>query len=290
MSLRERSYIQYQIADCRNELRSLIIQQQEHYTEALRGREWSDGTRRNITNRSKQVYRTSNGVGLAGLTMCDGGQSLAATTMDDANMVLRVDSGTYNFTDLRFQLLIATIVHPTGARERKVISHTTAHSWVVSRAIMRSPCGTWRPGSDSVCPLSPLSNTQVANNAVCAMYAGCIDRSEFLLTGGTDQKIQFWDLDSPSSSYLAIPAPSDTNTSALRYESRLIDGTSVVSERSELPRDSSAADNSSDEIPRAGPEPSSRGHRDWISDVTLCKASQCFLLTGSRNGVIKVWK
>lgn len=144
-------------------------------------------------------------------------------------------------------------------------------------------------------PVPPLSNTQVVNSAVCAMYAGCIDRSGFLLAGGTDQKLRFWDLDSPSSSYLAIPAPSDTSTSTLRYESRLIDGTSVISERSEVPRGSSAAAaaaaaKSGDEVPRAGPEPPSPGHRDWISDVTLCKASQCFLLTGSRDGVIKVWK
>lgn len=52
---------------------------------------------RNIANRSKQVYRTANGVGLAGLTVCDGGQSLAAATMDGTIMVLRVDSGSSRY-------------------------------------------------------------------------------------------------------------------------------------------------------------------------------------------------
>lgn len=121
------------------------------------------------------------------------------------------------------------------------------------------------------------------------MHAGCIDRSGFLLAGGTDQRLRFWDLDSPNLSYLAIPSPNDTSVNSLRYESRLIDGTSVILERSEnQPSHRAAA--KSDEVPRAGPEPPPSGHRDWISEVTLCKASQCFLLTGSRDGVIKVWK
>lgn len=133
------------------------------------------------------------------------------------------------------------------------------------------------------------------SSAVCAMYAGCIDRNGFLLAGGSDQKLRFWDLDSPSSSYLAIPAPNDTSTGAVRYESRLIDGTSVISEKCESSSvrgsgSSSAKTATSDEVPRTGPEPPPPGHRDWISDITLCKASQCFLLTGSRDGVIKVWK
>lgn len=46
---------------------------------------------RNIANRSKQVYRTHNGVGLGSLTVCDSGQSLATTTMDGNILVLRID-------------------------------------------------------------------------------------------------------------------------------------------------------------------------------------------------------
>ena len=32
------------------------------------------------------------------------------------------------------------------------------------------------------------------------------------------------------------------------------------------------------------------GHHDWISGMTLCKASYWYVVTGSRDGVIKVWK
>lgn len=45
-----------------------------------------------------------------------------------------------------------------------------------------------------------------------------------------------------------------------------------------------------EEVPRAGPDPPPAGHKDCISDVLLCKATQCFLVTSSRDGVVKVWK
>lgn len=54
---------------------------------------------------------------------------------------------------------------------------------------------------------------------MCAMYAGCTDRSPFLLTGGTDMRLRYWDLDSPADSYLAIPAVNDSvSPSSVAYK------------------------------------------------------------------------
>lgn len=40
-----------------------------------------------------------------------------------------------------------------------------------------------------------------------------------------------------------------------------------------------------------GPKESPAGHRDMITDITMCRTpSQCFLVSSSRDGVIKVWK
>lgn len=119
------------------------------------------------------------------------------------------------------------------------------------------------------------------------MLSGCIDRSAFLLTGGTDQRVRFWDLESPSESYLAIPAAGDIPGTNLTYRHRLIDGTSVVYEEANGGR---VNKDKGEETMRTGPDPPAAGHRDCISDVVLCKASQCFLVSASREGVIKVWK
>lgn len=121
------------------------------------------------------------------------------------------------------------------------------------------------------------------------MHAGCIDRSGFLIAGGTDQRLRFWDLEHPADSYLAIHAPNDPLTGCnVSYQTRVVDGTCVVQEAYEPSSNRNAG--KGDELPRAGPEPPSAGHRDVISDIALCKATQCFLVTASRDGVIKVWK
>lgn len=45
------------------------------------------------------------------------------------------------------------------------------------------------------------------------MYAGCVDRTGFLLAGGSDQRVRFWNLDRPEESCLLIPAPNDSLSS-----------------------------------------------------------------------------
>lgn len=121
------------------------------------------------------------------------------------------------------------------------------------------------------------------------MLTGCIDRSGFLLAAGTDQRLRFWDLDDPTKSYMAIAKPNDTITAChVTYERRLIDGMCVFLEQVDERQTPGAG--TKDEVPRAGPEPPPAGHRDSITDIALCKTSQCFLLTASRDGVIKVWK
>ena len=90
---------------------------------------------------------------------------------------------------------------------------------------------------------------------------------------------------------------------SLSHRTRLIDGVNVVEEKLAKPRTVSSgggsrgsaagtgsAASSSEETPRPGPEQPPAGHQDWISDVVLCQASQCFLVSASCDGVIKVWK
>lgn len=56
------------------------------------------------------------------------------------------------------------------------------------------------------------------------MLGACIDRTPFILTGGTDQRLRYWDVENPGESFLAIPAASDPIGTTLSYRSRLIDG------------------------------------------------------------------
>ena len=55
----------------------------------------------------------------------------------------------------------------------------------------------------------PLSHSQ-GGHSVCAMHSACIDRSGFLLAGGTDMRLRFWNLQTPSDSYMVLPAVNDS--------------------------------------------------------------------------------
>ncbi|KAG5888474.1 hypothetical protein JTB14_022104 [Gonioctena quinquepunctata] len=207
-------------------------------------------------------------------------------------LMLGTSNGNHVAWDLRFQLPIMSFDHPSGSvRIKKVLSHPTEHSWVLSSIQGNNEISMWNIETSFRQKVlwgstSPPLSKQGTTHSVCAMLAGCIDRSPFLLAGGTDQRLRFWDLESPSESYLAMPAASDPPGTALSYRSRLIDGTLVIYEEAGPVRKVDRGE----EIPRPGPEPPAAGHRDCISDIAMCKASQCFLVTSSRDGVIKVWK
>jgi phosphoinositide-3-kinase regulatory subunit 4 len=50
------------------------------------------------------------------------------------------------------------------------------------------------------------------------MYASNVDRSPFLLTGGSDQRVRYWDLESYDNSRLAIPAGGDAPGLSYTYK------------------------------------------------------------------------
>ncbi|XP_017771764.1 PREDICTED: phosphoinositide 3-kinase regulatory subunit 4 [Nicrophorus vespilloides] len=216
-------------------------------------------------------------------------------------LTLGTASGYHICWDLRFQLPITTIKHPSSARIRKVVTHPTEPSWIISSVQGNNEISMWNLETgarervlwgSSTPPLSKSHLSSQSNQAVCAMYTGCIDRSGFLLAGGSDQRLRFWDLQIPSQSYIAIPSPNDFLGPSRVYQSRQVDGTNVVVEACEdpPPYGQPSINLKPDEIPRAGPEPPPTGHRDSITDIALCKTKQCFMLTSSRDGVIKIWK
>ncbi|XP_074107920.1 vacuolar protein sorting 15 isoform X2 [Cotesia typhae] len=209
-------------------------------------------------------------------------------------LALGTSSGAHICWDLRFQLPISNIKHPTGARVRKVITHPTEQSWIISSVQGNNEISMWNLETGfrqmvlwaSSAP--PLSHSQ-EGHSICGMHAGSLDRSGFLLAGGTDMRLRFWDLNTPNESYVALPAASDTIApNSLAYEQRLIDGTNVVQEviAATGPISTGARVRSEEGVasPLEAPNP---GHHDTISAVAM---SNTCILTGSTDGLIQVWK
>ncbi|XP_065073829.1 phosphoinositide 3-kinase regulatory subunit 4 [Ochlerotatus camptorhynchus] len=218
-------------------------------------------------------------------------------------LTVGTSSGRHICWDLRFRLPIAEIKHPHDSRIRRVSHHPTEPSWLVSASQGNNEVYVWnietghRQQAFWASSSPPLSNANVSSHSVCALLPGVVDGNGFLLTGGTDQRIRSWDPVNVENCSLVVPAPRDyLSTSNISYESRLIDGTRVISEihynsggGSGGPDRNARA--GSEDIPRSGPEMPAPGHHDVISDMLMCRTSkQTFVVSSSRDGVVKLWK
>jgi hypothetical protein len=87
-------------------------------------------------------------------------------------------------------------------------------------------CVTWLKSTIFILPefktqhlIIPLTEYHVVpwlqanSHSVCAMYASTVDQAAFLLTGGTDMRLRYWNLDTPAESFLAISAFNESQSS-----------------------------------------------------------------------------
>jgi len=195
--------------------------------------------------------------------------------------------------DLRFQLPITQIIHPKNAGVRRVSCHPSETSWVVASFQGNNEVSMWDLETSakkktlwaSINP--PLCHTQPTNETVTAMYSSRRNGSPFFVTAGSDKRIRYWDLlNAESSTIIAGSATDNLDNIALKYNNRLIDGTEVIYETYEKRR----SNVSYEDHPKRGPDESPYGHLDCITDLAFTKSPQNFLISGSRDGVIKVWK
>jgi len=128
----------------------------------------------------------------------------------------------------------------------------------------------------------PLSELQPSPHSVHGIYCSPADGNPILLTAGSDMKIRFWDLAYPERSYVVAGS---TSSSSVSYYRKIIEGTEVVQEIQNKQKVGP-----SDDTPRRGPESLPVGHHDIITDVATFQTTQGFIVTASRDGIVKVWK
>jgi phosphoinositide-3-kinase regulatory subunit 4 len=113
--------------------------------------------------------------------------------------------------------------------------------------------------------------------------------SSYLLTGGDDRRIRYWDLLSALNSYTVCGNPSEQTKP--RYASHVSDNITVHQEISTIP--SLLEDPSAHHLlnpAKAGPASPSVNHHESILDLKLLELPHRMLISAGRDGVVKVWK
>lgn len=148
-------------------------------------------------------------------------------TIDPTNsswLAIGTSSGRHLCWDLRFRLKIAEIKHPHESRIRRVACHPTEPSCLISASQGNNEVFSWNIETSSrqtalwASTAPPLSNINNTTHSVCALLPGVVDDRGFLVTGGTDQRIRFWDLQEASNCKLVVPAPKDFSPTNISYE------------------------------------------------------------------------
>ncbi|XP_043922670.1 phosphoinositide 3-kinase regulatory subunit 4 [Protopterus annectens] len=207
-------------------------------------------------------------------------------------LCIGTSNGTMACWDMRFQLPISSHSHPARARIRQLLMHPLYHSWVIAACQGNNEVSMWDMETGdrrftlwaSTAP--PLSEIQPSPHSVHGIYCSPADGNPILLTAGSDMRVRFWDLASPERSYIVAGGANDTlHCPSVSYLSKIIEGTEVVQEIHSKQKVGLAED-----TPRRGPESLPVGHHDIITDIATFQTTQGFIVTASRDGIVKVWK
>lgn len=142
-------------------------------------------------------------------------------------LAVGTDNGVHICWDLRFRLPVASLTHPAGSRVLRLLCHPSHSSCFISAVQNNNEVSVWDWESQSrslalwASPTPPLSVSQGGSkHNVFGCFAGSrMGNSPFLLTGGSDLRLRYWDLVHPEQSTLVSAGAYDTVKSQdLSYE------------------------------------------------------------------------
>ncbi|KAM9647499.1 phosphoinositide 3-kinase regulatory subunit 4 [Morphnus guianensis] len=203
-------------------------------------------------------------------------------------LCIGTSNGTMACWDMRFQLPISSHSHPSKARIRRLLMHPVYQSWVIAAVQGNNEVSMWDMETGDrrftlwASSAPPLSELQPSPHSIHGIYCSPASGNPILLTAGSDMKIRFWDLAYPERSYVVGGSP---NCPSVSYYRKIIEGTEVVQEIQNKQKLGPT-----DETPRKGPESLPVGHHDIITDIATFQTTQGFIVTASRDGIVKVWK
>lgn len=238
-------------------------------------------------------------------------------------LAIGTDNGVHICWDLRFRLPVASLNHPGGSRVLRLLSHPTQPSCLVSAVNNNNEISIWDWENQSrtlalwASPTPPLSSFQGSCHNSYGAFIGCRvggHNKPFILSGGSDLRLRYWDLFNPEQSTLVSGGAYDAvKKQDVSYDLRLVDGVEVIQETQQpcappIATHGVYSDGLGSSPGLAGIHNLSNtktspplgitmtdynppsGHADVISDITMVQGSQSYIVSASKDGVVKVWK
>ena len=136
-------------------------------------------------------------------------------------LAVGTDNGMHVCWDLRFRLPVASILHPAGSRVLRLLPHPSQPSCLLSSVQNNNEVSVWDWENQSrttalwASSAPPLSTTQSSpHNSYGVFVASAVvsanHNKPFVLTGGSDKWIRFWDLTQPENSSLVSAGAYDS--------------------------------------------------------------------------------
>ncbi|ESN93225.1 hypothetical protein HELRODRAFT_187533 [Helobdella robusta] len=206
-------------------------------------------------------------------------------------IVCGTNSGNHSCWDLRFLLSVNNITHPnpSGTRVKRLIVDESSPSLILSSSYGNNELLFWdveTGARQKVLWASPKA-ILTYENPTKHFFSGIYATSSYVITAGSDMRIRYWNLNSPSESFIVAGSSGDSKdvNSLVSYNTRLVEATQAIYESYHKQPPSSTFDEESHIKPYVPV-----GHRDVITDLTVCSSTQHYIITSSRDGIIKVWK
>jgi len=112
--------------------------------------------------------------------------------------------------------------------------------------------------------------------------------SPFLITAGDDKRIRFWNLQNAANSFNVCGLTNDQPKP--RYSSHVHESVAVFQEHPNLNQSETTSQANLNISKLRGPSSASINHHESILDVKLMEYPHRMLISGGREGVVKVWK
>ncbi|CAF3996776.1 unnamed protein product, partial [Rotaria magnacalcarata] len=245
---------------------------------------------------------------------------ITALEVDELQSWLAVGTGSgfIDVWDMRFQLCIQGLRHPTGARIITLLRHQDQPSSLISSFQGNNEVAIWDIAKPQMrqkafwpSPVAPLSLTQSLNHYIAAMHLWKNDGTTSLLCAGTDMRIRNWNLTQPIRSYIVCRGPADDDASTARYQPKTIDGIEVTIEEyyrrkhpSSPPPSSAQLINTAAALPPSATLTTTEikttkssvnippAHTDTVTSMQLVMSKERtpYLITVSCDAVVKIWK